>query len=219
MDVTWDGVVTVDSLTEDSARLRAELSDAAKAYNWKRTLDLLQGHRDLVNSCRPNGRSLYSPLHQAAHGGANADVVRQLVELGAWRTLLNSRGERPVDVAERRGHRHLQQALEPELKHSVPIGVLLRIQLNFHEVIGGRIDRPLPKHGLRLPELQPLLELESPRMWFPVPGMYGGFNYWLESAGAGAVLISESWSRVAGGSGQRHEITSAGTRLVDEGFV
>jgi hypothetical protein len=32
-------------------------------------------------------------------------------------------------------------------------------------------------------------------------------------------LTSESWCRVVGGSGQRHEITAAGSRLVDEGFV
>jgi hypothetical protein len=28
-------------------------------------------------------------------------VVERLIELGAWRTLQNTRGERPVDVAER----------------------------------------------------------------------------------------------------------------------
>jgi len=72
---------------------------------------------------------------------------------------------------------------------------------------------------LRLPELEVLLELDRPQMWFPVPGMYGGFSYWLESTGADAKLVSESWSRVVGGSGQRHEITSAGSRLVEEGFV
>jgi hypothetical protein len=56
-------------------------------------------------------------------------------------------------------------------------------------------------------------------MWFPVPGMYGGFSYRLESVGVEAKLVSESWCRVVGGSGQRHEITSAGSQLVEEGFV
>jgi hypothetical protein len=49
--------------------------------------------------------------------------------------------------------------------------------------------------------------------------MYGGFSYRLASSGADAKLISESWCRVVGGSGQRHEITSEGSRLVEEGFV
>jgi hypothetical protein len=86
-------------------------------------------------------------------------------------------------------------------------------------VIRGRIDHELPNHGLRLPELEPLLELERPQMWFPVPGMYGGFSYCLESAGVQAKLVAESWCRVIEGSGQRHEITSDGGQLVAEGFV
>ena len=64
-----------------------------------------------------------------------------------------------------------------------------------------------------------MLELDRPCMWFQVPGMYGGFNYWLETTRVGVKLVSESWCRVAGGSGQRHEVTSAGSQLVEEGFV
>ena len=75
------------------------------------------------------------------------------------------------------------------------------------------------EHALRLPELEPLLELSRPQMWFEVPGMYGGFSYHLESAGVEARLISESWCRVVDGSGQRHEITSEGSELIEEGFV
>lgn len=82
--------------------------------------------------------------------------------------------------------------MEPVLKHSVPLGVLLKIQSHFHEVIRGRIDRQLPDQGLRLPELEPLLELDRPQMWFPVPGMYGGSSYRLGSIGADAKLVSES---------------------------
>ncbi|MBW4490330.1 MAG: hypothetical protein KME12_21330 [Trichocoleus desertorum ATA4-8-CV12] len=75
------------------------------------------------------------------------------------------------------------------------------------------------KSGLRLPELEPMLEIEEPKMWFLVPGMYGGFSYWFDGEGKNAKLISESWCRVVGGSDQRHEITSEEGKLVDEGFV
>jgi hypothetical protein len=139
--------------------------------------------------------------------------------MGAWRTLQNARGERPVDVAERKGHLHLREILEPVISHCVPIGVLLKVQSHFHDVIRARIDEQLPDHGLRLPELEPLLELDRPQMWFPVPGMYGGFSYRLESLGVEAKLVSESWCRVVDGSGQRHEITTEGGWLVAEGFV
>ncbi|MDF1585900.1 ankyrin repeat domain-containing protein [Marinimicrococcus flavescens] len=218
MDVVWDGIRRAETLGEE-ARLRHTLADAARSYDWPRVLELISGDRNLVNVSRPDGASLYAPLHQAAHGGAPVEVARRLIDMGAWRTLQNARGERPVDVADRLGHRHLLGILAPVCRHAVPTGVLLKIQAHFDEVIRGRIDETLPGHGLRLPELEPLLELDRPQMWFPVPGMYGGFSYRLESTGAGARLISESWCRVAAGSGQRHLITSAGSELVAEGFV
>ena len=219
MDIVWDGVIQADALTEEAANARIKLAGAARSGDWPTVLEILTTNNEFINSCRPGGKSLYASLHQAAYCGAPADIVGQLIELGAWRTLQNARGERPVDVAERKGHRWLQAALAPVLNHQVQIGVLLKIQSNFHDVIRGRIDRELPNHGLRLPELEPLLELERPQMWFPVPGMYGGFSYRLESIGVDAKLMAESWSRVVGGSGQRHEITSEGSRLVEEGFV
>jgi hypothetical protein len=49
--------------------------------------------------------------------------------------------------------------------------------------------------------------------------MLGGFNVWFADDRSATTLVSESWSRVVDGSGQRHEVTAAGARLVDEGFV
>lgn len=219
MDIIWDGITQSKSLNKDAANARFRIADAAKSCEWSTVFEILTEYSEFINSCRPSGESLFAPLHQAAYAGASTDIVRRLIELGAWRTLQNARGERAVDVAERRGHHQLRDILSPVLKHRVPIGVLLKIQSNFHEVIRGRIDRELPNNELRLPELEPLLELDRPQTWFPVPGMYGGFSYRLESLGVDAVLVTESWCRVVGGSGQRHEITSKGSRLVDEGFV
>ena len=219
MDIVWDGITRSETLDGWAATARNELADAAKACNWVRVLELVSEHGEFVNSCRPDGQSLFAPLHHAAHAGARVDVVHRLIEMGAWRTLQNARGERPVDVAERQEHHHLRDALQPVLKHRVPLGVLLKIQYQFHEVIRGRIAGRVPDHGLRLPELEPLLELDRPQMWFPVPGMCGGFSYRLKSTGVEAELTSESWCRLVDGSAQRHEITSGGARLVEEGFV
>jgi hypothetical protein len=219
MEVVWDGVTKPETLDVSVAATRATLADAAKNYTWPKVFKILASHPEIVNCCRPGGSSLYAPLHQAAHGGASEEVVGKLIELGAWRTLQNAHGERPVDVAKRTGHAHLSPLLEPVYRRRVPTGVLRKIQEYFHEVIHRRADELVRDHALRLPELEPLLELEEPVMWFAVPGMYGGFSYRLEGAGAKAVLVSESWSRIALGSGQRHEITSAGSKLVAEGFV
>ena len=44
--------------------------------------------------------------------------------------------------------------------------------------------------------------------------MYGGFRYWFDQLGADARLITESSCRVVGGSGERHEVTARGSKLL-----
>jgi hypothetical protein len=215
----WDGITQPDSLNPWAADARVALADAAKGYHWSKAFELLAKHPEFVNSCRPGGKSPYAPLHQAAYGGAPRDVVQRLLGMGAWRTLQNVRGERPVDVAAKKGHAHLLAVLEPEYRRQVPLGILLKIQQHLHAVIRQRVDRLVLEHALRLPELEPLVELNEPKMWFEVPGMHGGFSFWLDAAGVEARLIAESWCRIERGSGQRHEITSAGSQLVAEGWV
>ncbi|NJN81936.1 MAG: ankyrin repeat domain-containing protein, partial [Caldilineaceae bacterium] len=118
-----------------------------------------------------------------------------------------------------RGHAQLAQLLAPVYRRSVPLDLLAEIQTHFHATIRERAASLVDKHALRLPELAILLEVSDPRMSFPVPGMYGGFYYSLATDRGEATLVVDSWSRVVYGSGQRHEISAAGSRLVDEGFV
>ena len=96
---------------------------------------------------------------------------------------------------------------------------LLAIQHHFHKVIRGRAAQLVDQQGLQLPELIALLAAKEPKAWFAIPGIYGGFSYWLEDEGEHTKLIVESWCRVVGGSGQRHEVTAHGSKLLDEGFV
>ena len=219
MNLEWDGRVRQLALSEQEVLIRRSLADAAKMYDWPRVVDVVRRHKELINTTRPDGSSLYAPLHQAAHGGASVEVAVELLRLGAWRTLQNSRGERPVDVAERRGHRHLLDILTPKLKQRIPHGVLFRMRSHFHRVIHERADDEVREFGLRLPEIEPMLEFGKRNFRFDVLGMYGGFSYWLERDGVDAMLITESWVRIIEGSGKRHEISSAGSRLVAEGFV
>ena len=127
MSILWDGVTRADMLDKRTATSRTRLADAAKAYDWDRVLRLLSRQTEWVNTSRPDGTSLFAPLHQAGHGGAPEAVVRRLLRYGAWRTLRNARGERPLDVAIRRGHQHLREVLEPELRHRVPAATLQRL--------------------------------------------------------------------------------------------
>jgi hypothetical protein len=218
-DLIWDGITTPGIVSDEDEKLRQHLSDAAKNYEWPSVLAILSEHPELVNTTRPGGHSWYTPLHQAAHGGASEEVVLDLLRIGAWRSLRNSKGDRPVDIARSKSRVNLLEMLEPVYSRDVPPSVLARIQGHFHEVIRGRANRLVEENRLRLPELEPVLEFRPRQFWFTVPGMCGGFGYWLEQDGANAKIVTESWSRVQGGSGQRHEITVAGSVLVAEGFV
>lgn len=101
----------------------------------------------------------------------------------------------------------------------IPRSVLRDMELHFHAIIRQRAGELIDQADLQLPELKPLVEAPEPKGWFPIPGMYGGFSYWLEGEGDQAKLIAESWTRIVEGSGQRHEVTAHGSKLVDQGFA
>ena len=95
---------------------------------------------------------------------------------------------------------------------------LARVQGHFHDVIRGRTRGIKNLGALRLPELTILTEYAAVTCWFPVPGMYGGFKFEFTHDGTPTLMV-ESWCRVVEGSGQRHEITPGGARLIEGGFV
>ncbi|WP_211368229.1 hypothetical protein [Pseudoxanthomonas gei] len=96
---------------------------------------------------------------------------------------------------------------------------LSRLQAGLHKTIRRRIDEFKLESAVPLPRLTFPLPTRADATWFPVPGMYGGFSYWGEGQGDDTRLVIESWSRVLGGSGQRHEVAREGVRLIEEGFV
>jgi hypothetical protein len=219
MTILWNGLTRLDDYGADAMLVRHSLADAAQTGDWAGLLEILDKSHSLVNAIRPGDPSRNAPLHAAAHGGAPHAVIAELLRRGAWRTLRNAAGERPVDVALKRGHRSLLAPLEPVLERQVPRNVLDRMQAHFHAVINERVGEAVEAFGLWLPELEPLLEFRDETFWFGVPTMFGGFSYWLEDDGDRVCLISESWSRFWDGSGQRHVITEADSKLVDEGFI
>lgn len=205
----WLGVLDAD----DAGPGRQELADAARDGDWPRTV-ALAGKTQAVNGWRPGGPSLYAPLHQAAHRGAPADVVRELLALGAWRTLRTARGERPVDLAVRKGHHHLVDLLQPQVTVPADPGTLALLDHHLAALVESRIRPHLPVR-LRHPSTEVLTELGDDGLWYPVPGMHGGFHVRLREEH----LYVRSWCRVVGGSGQAHVVTREGSVLVDEGFV
>ena len=212
-----------DTSRNFNGELRHLVCNHAKFGNWSELLDLLEDSHDptaLVNTTRPDGRALFAPLHHAAWNGAPVEVVLRLVDLGAWRTLRCSKQRRPYEIAEQHGHKHLLAALTPRLEYEIAPWEIKMLQIYFHAVINGRADHLVRKHKLRLPELEPMLEFRNTKFWFTVPGMAGGFHYWIEDRSDDKMtLVTESWCRVVGGSGERHEITATGLNLVKSGFA
>ena len=105
------------------------------------------------------------------------------------------------------------------LDRKIDAKTLLRIEELFHDLVRERAREgrlPIPQD---LPRLQGLLATKKEPAWFPVPGMYGGFSYWLDQRGDALRLMTTSSCRVVEGSEKRHEISPAGIRPLENGPV
>jgi hypothetical protein len=215
----WYGNPPPEDLSVESLAERGQVATAAKEANWPKLLDALKSNPSLVNSSRPGGLSWFTPLHQAAYHNAPEKIVLGLIGLGAFRTLKSSSGERPVDIARKKGFDDCADLLEPAIRCPADPHQLAAIQELFHGLVRAVSLNYRIANRLRLPELSVLTEFDDQALWFPIPGMHGGFNIWLEEEQGQSVLMAESWCRVVDGSGMRHRITPTQVLLVEQGFV
>lgn len=211
----WHAAMDRDAYAEPFLATVDAIADAARAGRWSDVFAALDTKSSDGTTSHPNlwrigGSSGFAPLHQAAWHGAPVEVVRELVGRGAWRTLRTVDGRDAASIARQRGH----EKLIPELQPPPPTGDLQFSVLDGHlmGLIEARV-RPALDVTLRYP--QAAVVHEAGAIWYPVPGMYGGFQ--LKAIPEG--VEAESWIRVVGGSGQRHVITRNGCQLVEEGFV
>jgi hypothetical protein len=225
--VSWPGVLDPSLLKEEVVARNHRLADAAKAARWAEVFEVLELQWVSATQWRLGGSSWYTPLHQAAWHGASESVVSGLLERGALRTQPARDGQTAYDIARGRGHVHLLELLVPQ--HPVYTELTSEraadLDRGLASVIDGRLKLPggiADSYGkpleqcLRYPPVVVLPEIPDQRLWFAVPGMYGGF---LVTLMKGNYLHVDSWIRVVGGSGQTHVITHEGATLVDEGFV
>lgn len=128
--------------------------------------------------------------------------------------MRDSNGDRPVDIAQERGHAHLIDALAtPDLSppERKKYGAW---DQHLEDLVAERTTDLDPVHYRPISTEVIARELLDP-LWFAYPGMYGGFAVSIYKSR----LFVESWCRVVGGSGQAHVITENGRVLIDEGFV
>lgn len=218
----WHCTTRSEHLNDWAADIRREIHHAAQRHQWETLLDILTSGSgsQWVNAVHLDDSSFDTPLHEVARGGATEYVAKKLIELKAFRAIRNAQGHYPIDAARIAGQTHLYSILEPNLDAHVSPQELVSIQTHFYALIHERV----PKLGnpgyqsLRLPELEPLLDTNISEIWTSIPGMYGGFRYWLEIEENAVKVLTESHSRIVGGSEQRHEIDRNGFRLVAAGY-
>lgn len=233
----WRGIIDPELLYDDVVSASHELSDAAQIGDWSTVFDMLDDPDcDVdINWWRPGGKSWFTVLHQAAWHGAANEVAAELIERGALKSLTDARGRTAHDVRNDRDLRGYSakdvvaqqrkslvlrtRYLKPEPSPLPPTSIRA---LNWHlgDVIDSRIGGVLyeerdPRDVLRYPPVGILHEIPGQHLWFPVPGMHGGFDIKLVKD----FLEVKSWCRVIGGSGQAHVVTTRGAILVDEGFI
>lgn len=144
----WPGVLDVESGWGSQ-----DLADAASVGDWDTVLELIDASitagRNLVNTWRPGGISWSTPLLQAARHGAPTDIVRQLLNRGAWRSLVDADGNSPLELAVIHGHRHLFEILNSPYTTRWERAVFKGLERRFVEGIG------LVLAGERLPRMRP----------------------------------------------------------------
>ena len=102
---------------------------------------------------------------------------------------------------------------------------LIAVQQSFYELARYRCRKSenslrwLSSLGDDMPKISNALLTEREPQWFSVAGMYGGFSYGLFEKDGRPVLVTDSWIRIVGGSGQQHEITPDKVEMTARGFV
>ena len=113
---------------------------------------------------------------------------------------------------------HLVPLLTPVLHTTIAAETLAAMQRHFHDVIRGQLAISWQNTGYGCRNWKHCWRLSTETV-VPVPGMYGGFGFWLDTLVEEPVVLAESWSRVVGGSGERHIISPRGSLLLAAGFV
>ncbi|XP_063397291.1 uncharacterized protein LOC134681574 [Mytilus trossulus] len=196
---------------DDVVEEHQKIDDLGKAGQWSELIEFLESSSSYVNSSRLSvkgdnkGPTWYTPLHYAADLGAPEHTFKDLIRLGASKSMKNAEGQTAYDIAKSKGLDKiiLDQLVIPE-KIKQNAAAIEKMEKGLHEVINSRVKDLIKDNGQALPQLSLLFEHGS--FYYPVPGMYGGFSVSEHDDG----IQADSWVRVCGGSEQNHVVNKEG---------
>lgn len=164
-------------------------------------------------------------LHHAAYYNTPVSVLKVIKESGFVMSFKDFEGLTARDHIKSTCDISYKEFYKPSFKiKNFNTSKVNNIEKSFHAVINSRAKDLVQKHNLILPSIAVLLEeiVKENKYWYAVPGMYGGFTISFEFNSDKTdvdALVTSSWCRVVGGSGQTHRCTENNWTLTDEGFV
>ncbi|KAK3496302.1 hypothetical protein B0T13DRAFT_512126 [Neurospora crassa] len=92
-----------------------------------------------------------------------------------WKNLksFGGKGKTARDTAY---NQELAEAFKPEILHHVEERRLLYLEEQLHRIMKDTAGRLVDPSRFRMPQLSCLTEMEDPRLWIPIPHLYGGFE-------------------------------------------
>ncbi|MFJ5871830.1 DUF4357 domain-containing protein [Dietzia maris] len=183
---SWPGI-----LDAELAAGNHQLADAAAVGDWEAVLETLDSSdvrsRSLVNTWRPGGVSMVTPLHQAAINGADVEVVERLIALGAWRSLADARGWLPVDLAILHGRSELVGALTPKVNREVEVALFRVLTYRLDKLLA-EITKEDAVPRFRAPQVAVIAEVGG-EIEFDLTGSGHFFRIFLEE---GELLVEHN---------------------------
>ena len=137
--------------------------------------------------------SLISRRYTRPRGAGTSNAIRGLIDRGAWRSVRDADGNRPVDVYSARGHTTHSAVLEPKPVRRLGETTVSTLERRLHLLLDAELLR-WHEYPLRYPQLEVLTEVDSGELWFLVPGRSGGYKITLD----GESLLVDSSSRQSG---------------------
>jgi len=158
----------------------------------------------------------WSVIHHMAYLSAPKEIVEGYKNKGHFLGYKDFEGRTALEHVSNDKDEDYKDLYKPKYKlENIDFDKIKKIEKQFHAVILSRTDFGvaglIEKNNVILPDLSCYLESTAEySVFFPVPGMYGGFNgifNFSEDKKDILSLTTDSFCRIAGGSGESHECT------------